>query len=194
MKSLQAAAVHLTAFSQQTWNRRNAAGSQTFWWQVQQSDGFHSCRQFSTQSDKQEAAPKPLPGAQDCDDAIEHYSRARSLYQGNLAPPSSYKTATQRVIDIFVGIIRGTISLLGWVVQLPAKLFLLSRWSRNDWSTWWAGAKKVMKDEAHHYWVSKHRVASSSFTSLHPAASGVWLMKHSSVCWLVQSAHVHSPH
>eukprot|EP00878_Enallax_costatus_P041516 GHUV01048318.1.p1 GENE.GHUV01048318.1~~GHUV01048318.1.p1 ORF type:complete len:249 (+),score=45.91 GHUV01048318.1:648-1394(+) len=154
LRSLQAAAVHLSACSQHLFAQQTGPGSHSDWWQWQFNYiETHSIRHFSTQREKKDEAAKPLPGAQDCDDAIEHYARARSLYQGNLAPPSTYRTATQRVIDIFVASVRGVTSVLGWTVRLPGKLYSLTTWSRDDWSTWWTGMKKTIKDEAHHYWV-----------------------------------------
>jgi len=95
----------------------------------------------------------PLPGAQDCDEAIEQYERTRTSYK-NLAPPSTYRTASQRVWDVLAGTAKMTIAILGWCASVPGKLWGLTKWSRDDWSSWWANVKKVTKDEAHHYWVS----------------------------------------
>lgn len=155
LQPLQAAAVQLSACSHHLFAQQSRSGGHGDWWQWQYSySGTHSLRHFSTQPDKKEEPVKPLPGAQDCDDAIEQYARARSIYQGNLAPPSTYRTATQRIIDLFAASARGVISVLGWIVRLPGQLYLLTSWSRDDWSTWWTGMKKTIKDEAHHYWVS----------------------------------------
>jgi hypothetical protein len=50
------------------------------------------------------AAPACCPAPlQDCDDAIESYTRTRSAYTSNLAPPSSYRTAGQRIMDLTRG-------------------------------------------------------------------------------------------
>lgn len=51
------------------------------------------------------------------------------------------------------GLMNATIAVLGWCVAVPGKLWSLRKWSRDDWSAWWAHVKKVTKDEAHHYWV-----------------------------------------
>lgn len=164
LRSLQAAAVHLSACSQHLFSQQASPGSHGEWWQWQHNYvELHSFRHYATQPDKKDETSKPpLPGAQDCDDAIEHYARARSLYEGNLAPPSTYRTATQRIIDLFVATGRGVITVLGWTVRLPGNLYSLTKWSRDDWSTWWAGLKKTVKDEAHHYWVSTRSRVSSS--------------------------------
>jgi hypothetical protein len=90
---------------------------------------------------------------QDCDEAIESYTRTRSAYY-NLAPPSTYRTASQRIMDVISGTFKVTIGVLGWIASVPGKLWLLRKWSRDDWSGWYAGIKKTVKDEAHHYWVS----------------------------------------
>jgi hypothetical protein len=135
------------------------SNSNSWWEQHLSQQQLQALRQLATQPDKKEDQPKkegsspvPLPDAEDCDEAIEHYARARSSYQ-RLAPPSTYKTASQRVMDLFTAGLKGTVALLGWVVQLPVKLARLAMWSRDDWSAWWAKTKKTVKDEAHHYWV-----------------------------------------
>lgn len=91
---------------------------------------------------------------QDCDEVIESYTRTRSAYY-NLAPPSTYRTASQRIMDLISGTFKVTVGVLGWVVSVPGKLWSLRKWSRDDWSGWWSGMKKVVKEEAHHYWVSR---------------------------------------
>jgi hypothetical protein len=48
-----------------------------------------------------------------------------------------------------------TFAILGWCASVPGKLWGLTKWSRDDWSSWWVNVKKVTKDEAHHYWVSR---------------------------------------
>lgn len=156
LRSLQAVAVQLSACSQLLAQRQHPS-SKGHWWEWQIGlQHVHGLRRYSSQQEKKDDAKKdstaPLPGAQDCDEAIEHYARARSSYQ-NLRPPSTYKTATQRVVDLVVATFKGTIMVLGWVVRLPLHLYSLSKWSRDDWSSWWAKAKKTVKDEAHHYWV-----------------------------------------
>lgn len=98
-------------------------------------------------------AAAPLPGARDCDDAIEQYSRARSSYRSRMAPPSTYRTATQRAVDVVLALLRGTGVVLAWLARLPGQVWSLRTWSREDWGTWWAGVKKVTREEAHHYWV-----------------------------------------
>ncbi|WIA07926.1 hypothetical protein OEZ85_007404 [Tetradesmus obliquus] len=139
------------------------SSSSNSWWQQHLSQQqLQALRQLASQAgqDKKEEQPKKdapsspveLPDAEDCDEAIEHYARARSSYQ-RLTPPSTYKTASQRVVDIITAGLKGTVMVLGWVVQLPVKLARLATWSREDWSGWWAKAKKTVKDEAHHYWV-----------------------------------------
>lgn len=89
---------------------------------------------------------------QDCDEAIESYTRTRSAYY-NLAPPSTYRTASQRFMDALTATFKVTVGVLGWVVSVPGKVWSLRTWSRDDWSGWWAGIKKTVKEEAHHYWV-----------------------------------------
>jgi hypothetical protein len=135
--------------------------SSNSWWEQQLSQQqLQALRQLATQPDRKEEQPKkeassspvPLPDAEDCDEAIEHYARARSSYQ-RLTPPSTYRTASQRVMDLVTAGLKGTVLLLGWVVRLPVKLARLATWSRDDWSAWWAKTKKTVKDEAHHYWV-----------------------------------------
>jgi hypothetical protein len=138
-----------------------SSSSSNSWWQQHLSQQqLQALRQLATQPDRKEEQPKkesssspvPLPDAEDCDEAIEHYARARSSYQ-RLTPPSTYKTASQRVVDVVTAGLRGSVLLLGWVARLPLKLARLATWSRDDWSAWWAKAKKTVKDEAHHYWV-----------------------------------------
>lgn len=85
--------------------------------------------------------------------AIEHYSRARDSYT-RLVPPPSYRTATQRAWELVAGAGRGVLAVCRWLVALPGALLGLARWSRDDWSAWWAKVKKVAKEEGQHYWVS----------------------------------------
>jgi hypothetical protein len=145
------------------WDAHSSSSSNSWWAQHLSQQQLQALRQLATQPDKKEeqqpkkdsssSSPVPLPDAEDCDEAIEHYARARSSYQ-RLAPPSTYKTASQRVVDILGAGLKGSVALLGWVVRLPVKLARLATWSRDDWSAWWAKAKKTVKEEAHHYWVS----------------------------------------
>jgi hypothetical protein len=136
------------------------SSSNSWWEQHLSQQQLQALRQLATQPDRKEDQPKkeassspvPLPDAEDCDEAIEHYARARSSYQ-RLTPPSTYRTASQRVMDLVTAGLKGTVLLLGWVVRLPVKMARLATWSRDDWSAWWAKTKKTVKDEAHHYWV-----------------------------------------
>jgi len=93
---------------------------------------------------------------QDCDEAIEVYTRTRSAYYSR-APPSTYRTTSQRLMDVLGATFRVTVGVLGWTVSVPGKLWSLRKWSRDDWSGWWAGVKKMVKEEAHHYWVRRGR-------------------------------------
>jgi hypothetical protein len=111
----------------------------------------------------------PLLPLQDCDEVIESYTRTRSAY--NLAPPSTYRTASQRLMDVVSATFKVTVGVLGWVVSVPGKLWSLRKWSRDDWSGWWSGIKKTVKEEAHHYWVSQH---SSTAICRHNTALGPW--------------------
>lgn len=166
LRNLQALAVHLSACSQHVLAHRQAPASNGQWWEWHSANNqLHALRQLSTQPDKKDESkkdiPAPLPGAQDCDEAIEEYARARSSYQ-NLRPPSTYRTASQRVMDVLMGTYKGTMVVLRWLVRLPGQLYGLSKWSRDDWSSWWAKAKKVIRDEAHHYWVRAGRQPAGS--------------------------------
>lgn len=127
------------------------------WWQsqLQHSASVDAWRQLSTSSgskDKDKETKPQLPDAEDCDEAIESYTRTRSAYY-NLAPPSTYRTASQRLMDALSATFKVTIGVLGWVVSVPGKVWSLRKWSRDDWTGWWAGVKKTVKEEAHHYWV-----------------------------------------
>jgi hypothetical protein len=110
--------------------------------------------------------PAPHMLLQDCDEAIESYTRTRSAYY-NLAPPSTYRTASQRIMDIISSTLKVTVGVLGWVASVPGKLWSLRKWSRDDWSGWYAGIKKTVKDEAHHYWVSLQQ----------PTAARQWVVR-----------------
>jgi hypothetical protein len=109
---------------------------------------------------------------QDCDDAIESFTRTRSAYY-NLAPPSTYRTASQRFVDLISSTFKMTIGVLGWMVSVPGKLWSLRQWSRDDWSGWWGGIKKTVKEEAHHYWVRRCGIRSMC------GCWNVWVL----VCW-----------
>jgi hypothetical protein len=62
-------------------------------------------------------------------------------------------------VDLISSTFKMTIGVLGWMVSVPGKLWSLRQWSRDDWSGWWGGIKKTVKEEAHHYWVSRGRNA-----------------------------------
>jgi hypothetical protein len=113
----------------------------------------HIIRYIQTSSERKEDAPKGLPGAQECDEAIEDYTKARLTYK-NLRVPSTYKTASQRVFETAAAVWTGTLAVLHWVLSVPAKLWALRLKSREDWARSWANVKKTVKEEAHHYWVS----------------------------------------
>jgi hypothetical protein len=69
--------------------------------------------------------------------------------------PATYKTSAQRVQELFATIWSGTLMVLRWCAALPGQLWALRKWSRSDWAEWWAGIKKTVKHEAHHYWVRR---------------------------------------
>lgn len=56
-------------------------------------------------------------------------------------------------MDALTATFKVTVGVLGWVVSVPGKVWSLRTWSRDDWTGWWAGIKKTVKEEAHHYWV-----------------------------------------
>lgn len=110
-------------------------------------------RYVQTSTDRKDESTTPSPDAKECDEAIESYQRARSTYTANLRYPSSYRTATERVVDIITGVFRGTVSVLRYIASIPSKLWALRLKSREDWAQTWVHTKKVVKEEAHHYWV-----------------------------------------
>ena len=113
----------------------------------------HISRYIQTSTERKEDAPKFLPGAQECDEAIEDYTQARLRYK-SLRVPSTYKTASQRVLETAAAVWTGTLAVLRWVLSVPSKLWALRLKSREDWANSWANVKKTVKEEAHHYWVS----------------------------------------
>lgn len=129
------------------------------WWQSHRTT-HEFWRQLATtpdsssskDKDKEDKTKTTLPDAEDCDEAIEVYTRTRSAYYSR-APPSTYRTTSQRLMDVLGATFRVTVGVLGWTVSVPGKLWSLRKWSRDDWSGWWAGVKKMVKEEAHHYWV-----------------------------------------
>jgi hypothetical protein len=69
-------------------------------------------------------------------------------------------------------LVSGTIGVLGWTVAVPGRLWSLRTWSRDDWSSWWAGVKKTVKDEAHHYWVRGGVAVTASWLRAHSRQQG----------------------
>lgn len=68
-------------------------------------------------------------------------------------------------MDALGATVRVTVGVLGWMVSVPGKLWSLRTWSRDDWSGWWAGVKKTVKEEAHHYWVRQGGVSLANTSS-----------------------------
>jgi LETM1 and EF-hand domain-containing protein 1 len=130
--------------------------------------------------------PPPTPSADECDTALATYDAARSQQQqrsaarraaaasssssagdADLAPgdsrgrrlPSTYKTTSQRLLEIVRATLSGLIAAGRWIACVPSKVASLARWSRADWSAWWGRTKKVVREEAHHYWVGTKLLA-----------------------------------
>jgi hypothetical protein len=76
-------------------------------------------------------------------------------------------------MDLITGTFKVTVGVLGWVVSVPGKVWSLRKWSRDDWSGWWSGIKKTVKDEAHHYWVSRAQHNKVTVTTSAPATTAV---------------------
>jgi hypothetical protein len=52
-------------------------------------------------------------------------------------------------------VVNATITVVRWTVGVPAALWALRLKSREQWAADWAGVKKTVKHEAHHYWVGR---------------------------------------
>ncbi|KIY96009.1 hypothetical protein MNEG_11952, partial [Monoraphidium neglectum] len=56
-------------------------------------------------------------------------------------------------------VVNATITVVRWTVGVPAALWALRLKSREQWAADWAGVKKTVKHEAHHYWVGTKLLA-----------------------------------
>jgi hypothetical protein len=94
-----------------------------------------------------------MPDAQQCDSAIEKYEKLRTKYDEAIWEPPLPKTPGQRLKGAWAVLIKALIMTRDFALKVPGWARTLSAMSREDWSSWWAGAKKTIKHEAHHYWV-----------------------------------------
>jgi hypothetical protein len=110
---------------------------------------------FGADAKQQQArSPSPsIPDAQQCDSAIETYEKLRTKYDEAIWEPPLPKNAAQRVKDAWALLLKALIATKDFALKVPGWARTLSSMSREEWSTWWAGAWKTIKHEAHHYWV-----------------------------------------
>lgn len=90
-------------------------------------------------------------------------------------PPSTYRTAGQKVKEALSAVVNGIITVVRWCAGVPAALWALRLKSREQWAADWASMKKTIKHEAHHYWVRfglKKRNRFNPFWGPHEERSG----------------------
>jgi len=103
--------------------------------------------------------PLPPPSADECDTALATYDAARSQQHSRRRLPSTYKTTSQRALELVRATLSGLIAAGRWLACLPTRVASLSRWSRSDWAAWWGRTRKVVREEAHHYWLGSKLLA-----------------------------------
>lgn len=106
-------------------------------------------------STKASSAPLLIPDAQQCDSAIENYTKLKSKYEEAVWEPPLPKSVGQRFADVWTILLKALIATKDFTLKVPGWIRALSSMSAEDWRTWWAGAKKTIKHEAHHYWVRR---------------------------------------
>jgi LETM1 and EF-hand domain-containing protein 1, mitochondrial len=146
---------------------------------------FPQQQQDQQQPPKQQPLPT-TPSADECDSALATYDAAREQQQqrsaarraaaaaaasssaavegaapgdGRRRVPSTYKTTSQRLLELVRATLSGLIAGGRWLACAPKKAAALARWSRADWSAWWGRTKKVVREEAHHYWLGTKLLA-----------------------------------
>jgi hypothetical protein len=109
-------------------------------------------------STKARSTSSVIPDAQQCDSAIENYTKLKSKYEEAVWEPPLPKSVGQRFADVWTILLKALIATKDFTLKVPGWIRTLSSMSAEDWRTWWAGAKKTIKHEAHHYWVRRRNM------------------------------------
>jgi hypothetical protein len=120
---------------------------------VQHLQRHHYSTDGKQASTKASSTPSGIPDAQQCDSAIETYTKLKTKYEESVWEPPLPKTIGQRFADAWAILLKALVMTKDFSLKVPGWIRALSSMSAQDWSTWWAGAKKIIKHEAHHYWV-----------------------------------------
>lgn len=99
------------------------------------------------------AADKPLPDAEDADQAISQYEDL-STRLAKLNRPASVRTWDQVVRDLLLGIANILVGTVKFTASVPGRIKRFRAMPKDVWDKKKADLWASVKHEAHHYWVS----------------------------------------
>ena len=115
------------------------------------------CRGQQTDTSRQSKAVSTA--AEECDDALENYDSLRDRYASRFGTPPMFRSWDQRLKATASGLWSAVVWTAKFTVSIPGRLVGVARMSRQDWANAWDKTKKTVKEEAHHYWVTKPAAA-----------------------------------